>query len=68
MTREQADAAKDRPLRRQPALGRRLAPCAVDAATAEARIRFGVTELAERGYSLFSTLDLGDRSGGRGRR
>jgi penicillin-binding protein 1B len=58
ITAEQAAAAKQRPLpAAQPPLTRRRAPYYADAAAAEAKRRWGLAELADRGYAIFGTLD-----------
>ena len=60
--RAAAEAAKREPLPTPVApLSRRRAPYFVDAAAAEAVRRFGVGELADGGYALLSTLDMGDQ-------
>lgn len=57
-----ADVARAQPLpdRDQP-LTRRRAPYYVDAVEAELKRRFGVDRLADRGLSIFGTLDLVDQ-------
>jgi penicillin-binding protein 1B len=61
-TPEGAAAAAAEPLPEpEPAFSRRLAPYFADAAEAEAKRRFGVDELADRGYALLSTLDADDQ-------
>ncbi|MEO8275493.1 MAG: PBP1A family penicillin-binding protein [Thermoanaerobaculia bacterium] len=60
--RAAADAAKKEPLPVPiPALSRRQAPYFADAVVTEARRRFGVSELADGGFTLLSTLNLDDQ-------
>ena len=60
--RAAAEAAKREPLPTPVApLSRRRAPYFVDAVAAEAQRRYGVGELADAGFVLLSTLDMGDQ-------
>ncbi len=62
ITRERLDAAVARPIAvLKIPLATRRAPYFADAMIAEAKRRFGVTELRDGGYVLLSTLDLGDQ-------
>jgi len=62
VTAEAAAAAKQRRLpEAQPALSRKIAPYFVDAAALEVRRRWRLDELADRGYSIHSTLDVRDQ-------
>ncbi|MCM2269174.1 MAG: PBP1A family penicillin-binding protein [Thermoanaerobaculia bacterium] len=58
ITAEQAAAAKQRPLpAAQAPLTRKLAPYYADAAAGEVKRRWGVADLADRGYRIYGTLD-----------
>ena len=60
--RADADAAKEQALPvPQPGFAIRHAPYFTEAASAEAKRRFGVTELIGTGFNLFATLDLEDQ-------
>ena len=61
--RAAADAAKKESLPTPLApFSRRHAPYFADAVVAEAKRRFGVAELADSGFTLLSTLDVGDQA------
>jgi penicillin-binding protein 1B len=58
MTRASVDAAKARPIAaRDVALSRKLAPYYADAAVAEVKRRWGVSEIADAGLTIYGTLD-----------
>lgn len=62
LTDDELAAALDEPLSTAPSnLGRRRAPHFAVAAAAEARERFGIRRLGERGYTLFATLSAGEQ-------
>ena len=59
---EEVAAATAEPLLAAPSgLGRRRAPHFAVAAAAEARERFGIRRLGDRGYTLFATLSAGEQ-------
>ena len=63
ITRDQAERARSEPLRPEPQTvsARPLAPYFAKVAAEEARARFGIDDLADGGYVLFSTLDGRDQ-------
>ncbi len=62
ITRATADAAKQEPLpTREVSLSTKLAPYYADAASSEVKRRWSVDELADRGLSIYGTLDLEDQ-------
>jgi len=62
LSRDELAAARAEPLSTSTSeLGRRRAPHFAVAAAAEARERFGVRRLGDRGYTLFATLSAGEQ-------